>query len=584
MLNRPSSVFGLDFAPRGPVFPSPVDWRDQFIYQLLIDRFDDGKDHPPYDPKTTPRGGRNRERANQFQGGTLRGVTRRLDYVKGLGCTAVWISPPFKQRQDDLGSYHGYGIQDFLDIDPRFGTTADLQELVREAHRRGMYVILDVVINHTGDVFGYAGEGEHQHPFLENGGRHDFGFWRSVRDGKLGRLPAGNKPGPDDAVWPVELQDPDAFKRRGHIRDFKTATEDEAVNGDFFALKELNSNNPKVVDALIACYKYWIAVADVDGYRIDTVRNIEPKFCSTFANAMHEYAQRIGKHNFVLFGELVGDDDVLRKYVGNNTPAPGEATEYPLLDAVLDFPLYAHLDEVIKGREAPAALWERYGSFKKYYRNFGEAGRYYVTFLDNHDQTHRPWRRFQHQANDDRLGVMGVGYLLCNLGIPCIYYGTEQGFDGGGDDSDVHIRENMFGGDWGAFDTTGAHFFNTDHPIYRGIARVARIRPTQPAMRYGRQYFREISGNGKDFGYPTTGRATLAFSCVLDTDEVVAALNLDTEPRQDWVWVDPKLSGVGRTMVDLLGGREYKVEDRGSGVAAVRLPLEPRTMVLLKAK
>lgn len=566
------------------MFPSPRDWRDQFIYQLLIDRFDDGKDHPPYDPKTARRG-RDRGRAHHFQGGTIKGVTRRLDYIKGLGCTAVWVSPPFKQRRDDPTSYHGYGVQDFLDTDPRFGTADDLKELTREAHRRGMYVILDVVINHAGDVFGYAGEGERDHPYNE-GGRYDFGFWRKVRDGKLGRLAPGEKPGPDDAVWPVELQDPDAFKRKGHIRDFATASEDEAVHGDFFSFKELDLSNPKVIDALIRCYKYWIAVADVDGYRIDTVRNVEPRFCSTFANAIQEYCRRIGKHNFMIFGELVGDDDLLRRYVGNNTPAPDTDTEYPLLDAVLDFPLYAHLDEVIKGHEAPAPLWERYASFRKYYRNFGEAGRYYVTFLDNHDQTHRPWRRFAHgTSGDHRLGVMGIGYLLCNLGIPCIYYGTEQGFDGGGD-SDVFVRENMFGGAWGAFDTTGAHFFNPGHPTYQGVAKVAKLRTTEPALRYGRQYFREISGNGKDFGRPTTGKATLAFSCVLDTDEILVAINLDTEPRNEWVLVDAALSAPGRTMVDLLGGKEYKVEScTGSPTrAAVQVPLAGRSMVLLKAK
>ena len=94
MPTPPRSVDEIDFTPRGPVFPSPVDWRDQFIYQLLVDRFDDGKDHPPFDPAKTRRGGRDREHAHHFQGGTLRGVTRRLDYMKGLGCTAVWISPP----------------------------------------------------------------------------------------------------------------------------------------------------------------------------------------------------------------------------------------------------------------------------------------------------------------------------------------------------------------------------------------------------------------------------------------------------------------------------------------------------------
>src|SRR3954468_12947522 len=146
MAERLTSIKQLNFTPHEKVFPSPVDWRDQVLYQLLVDRFDDVQEHPAYNADTKDRG-RDRSEGGKFQGGKLKGITRRLDYIKGLGCTAIWISPPFKQRQDDQGSYHGYAIQDFLAIDPRFGSTEDLQELVREAHRRGMYVIVDIVLN-----------------------------------------------------------------------------------------------------------------------------------------------------------------------------------------------------------------------------------------------------------------------------------------------------------------------------------------------------------------------------------------------------------------------------------------------------
>src|SRR4051812_1188646 len=117
MPDRPTSVNELDFTPRQDVFRSPRDWRDHPIYQLMIDRFDDGGDHPPYHPNEAKRGGRDAESAHHFQGGQIKGITRRLDYIKGLGCTAVWISPPFKNRQDDPGSFHGYAIQDFLNVD-----------------------------------------------------------------------------------------------------------------------------------------------------------------------------------------------------------------------------------------------------------------------------------------------------------------------------------------------------------------------------------------------------------------------------------------------------------------------------------
>ncbi|HTL29300.1 MAG TPA: alpha-amylase family glycosyl hydrolase [Tepidisphaeraceae bacterium] len=568
---RPNSVAEIDFTPQHKPFPSPRDWRDQFIYQLLIDRFDDTKDYPPYDTNTAKRG-RDRDSAGVFQGGKIKGITRRLDYIKGLGCTALWMSPPFKCRQDDPGSYHGYGIQDFLDVDPRIGTIEDLQNLVREAHQRDMRVVLDIVINHTADVFRYT---ENDTPFKIDK-RYDFKEWHKISKGK--------DLGPDDAIWPVELQDPDAFHRHGSITNLTGAGPEEAILGDFFSLKDLDLHNPKVMDALIKVFKYWIAIADIDGYRIDTVRNVEPAACAVFVNAIHEYAKKIGKDNFIIFGEIVGNDDLLHKYIGGNTPVPGTDEWYPRLDAALDFPLYAVLEEVIKGMHAPEALWKRYEYFRKFFRNFGEAGQYYVTFLDNHDQGHRPFRRFMNNVKDDRVAVLGIGYVLCNLGIPCIYYGTEQGFDGGGD-SDVFVRETMFGGKWGAFDTTGYQFFNDRNPIYRQIAKIAKARASEPALRYGRQYFRDISGDGEHYGCPTTGQATLAFSRVLDTDEILVVMNLDTKDRNDWVMVEWNLTRPGTKLIDLLGNvGELEVKEAKPGGASVRIPLKGRQLAILRAK
>lgn len=581
MADRVASIAELDFAPRGPVFPSPPDWRNHFLYQLMLDRFDDNREHPPFDAKTSPRG-RDVQQGARFQGGNLKGVIRRLDYLKGMGVTGVWITPPFKQRQDDPGSYHGYGIQDFLAIDPRFGTTEDLAELTRQAHARGIYVILDIVLNHSADVFRYKGDGPH--PFRAEG-RYEFGGWHRV-----GResIEDAKSLGPGDGIWPIELQDPDCFKRKGSIGDMAKAGREEMVSGDFFSFKDFDLANPKTMNALIHAYKYWIAVADVDGYRIDTVKNMEPAYVGIFCNAIREYCRRIGKNNFLIFGEIVGEDDLLQKYVGSNVlPPEVEDVEgfnrYPLLNAVLDFPLYAHLDEVLKGLTPPVKIWERFDHLSKYYRDFSEAGRYFVTFVDNHDQTHRPWRRFLHSDGDCRLAMLAAGFLLTSLGIPCLYYGTEQCLDGGGD-RDVYIRECMFGGKWGAFDTTGVHVFNPEHPVYQFIKTMTRLRVSQPALRSGRQYFREISGNGKDFGKPLTGQATLAFSRVLDTDEVLVAINVDRQRREDWILVDPVLSSAGGQMIDLLnGGAPHPIESRGN-MSAVRVPLEGRAMAVLKAK
>lgn len=571
MRNKIESAAELDFTPQGAVFPSPRDWRDQFIYFLLVDRFDSGQGNiPPYDPQTAPHG-RDPEQAGKFQGGNLKGVTRRLDYILNLGCTAIWLSPIFKNRQENDDTYHGYGIQNFLEIDKRFGTLEDLQELVEQAHARSMYIILDIILNHTGDNWAYPGDYPYYYwpgapaPFA-------FGFWREA-DPVLGLQE-------DDAVWPMELRDPECYKRRGRIWNWNDP--DQAINGDFQSLKELDIARPKVLDTLIKVYKYWIAAAGIDGYRVDTVKHMEASATAIFCNAVREYAKRIGKHNFFIFGEVVSDDLTLQRYIGRNSRIEGTNERFPSLDACLDFPLYFILEEVIKGFMSPFDLRERYERFKTLYADHGEASRYFVTFVDNHDQMSRPYRRFMHSNPYPQQAVLAIGYLLTSQGIPCIYYGTEQGFDGGGDD-DEYVRECMFGGAWGAFDTTGVQFFDEEHRIYQGIKAIARTRFQEPALRYGRLYFREISADSTTFDYPTTGHCTFAYSRILDTDEVLVALNLDASPRKDCIAVDQNLTTPGSVMTDLLNtGTLRMVEETSYGRAFVRVPLQAHQLAILK--
>jgi glycosidase len=572
----PASVAGLTCQPAGPPFPSPLDWRDEVIYELMIDRFNDGRDRPPYDPDHAPRG-RPADGGSRFEGGTLAGVTAKLDYVKGLGVTAIWLTPALKNRPGDDASYHGYGVQDFLAIDPRFGTVEDLVHMVRQAHDRGLYVIMDIVIDHTGDLWTYAGGGAET---WDNGRRYDLGAWRRGGDGG----PLAGPPGPDDAVWPVEFQRPEAFRRQGQMRDVGRAVEPEATDADFLSLKKLDLERADVLKAVINVYRHWIAVADIDGFRIDAFRHLNPPAAAVFCNAMREFTARIGKRNFLMVGEVAAGMEETIKYVGLNTPLAGEGnhSRYALLEAVLDFPLYNVLGDLIHGRAGLDGVRDRFDFLERYYRDPAQAGRYYVTFIENHDGGADGNRhRLLYGNRDPRLAVLAVGFLLTSIGIPCIYYGQEQGFDGGGD-GDRFIRECMFGGNWGAFGTTRVHFFNPLHPIYLGIAKVAEVRRRLPALRYGRQFFRDISGDGVHFGPTTNPGGTLAYSRVLDTSEVVVAVNLSTDDRNDGVLVDADLTPPGTQMTDQLGsGLTVKVERAANGIAFVRLPLKGRTMAIL---
>ncbi len=562
------SIDQIDFTPRKQMHPSPHDWRDHFIYFLLVDRFDDNKWRIPY-------WGSRKKRQQDIRkgigvhGGNLKGVKSRLKYLKSLGITTIWLSPVFKNRVDQGGSLHGYAIQDFLEVDPHFGTKKDLCDLVDAAHRLGMYIILDIVINHTADNWAY--EGDAKPPFSTDGTRYPFGFWRSEHN--------SNELGPDDAVWPAELQDPDCYTRRGVIDNWNNAT--QAVQGDFFNLKDLDLNYLPTLKTLTAIYKYWIVETNIDGYRVDTVKHVDNEPSVKFFNAIKEFTESIGKQNFLIFGEIVDGDAVIAKYVGNQTV---NNEQIQALDASLDFPLYFVLDEVIKRRLSPAALRKRYEVMRDTYQH-SDGSDLLVTFIDNHDQMSRPYHRFLFDAEDTRQAILGVGYLLTTLGIPSIYYGTEQGFNGGGEagaHQDNFIRECMFGGRWGAFGTRHWHFFNKRYRLYRAIAETAQVRATEPTLRYGRLYFREISKDGVNFHYPELNSGFLAFSRIHDDTEIVMVMNLRAETDTNHVMLDGVFSPPGTALVDLLdSGRTYLTTE-GVNSSVVRITLEPYGMVILK--
>ncbi len=281
-------------------FPSPEDWRDVWIYFLLVDRFA----NPDAPPRSEPWDGV----WGSYQGGTLGGVTARLDYLKEIGAGAVWLSPVLKNCQYDEGSYHGYGIQDFTRVEPRFTSdperaradpgfaAGELIELVREAHARGLYVILDIVLNHCGDVFSYDGFGSvapwRDDPYAIH--------WRGPDGSPVdGWSEAPADPPPDAAVWPAALRRNEVFRRRGNAFT-RPAWLTEAA-GDFFSLKELvtdhrDGDRYPVRDALIDAYRQVVATYDVDGFRIDTLKYVEPDFApvrqrDARVRAQHRQAQ-----------------------------------------------------------------------------------------------------------------------------------------------------------------------------------------------------------------------------------------------------------------------------------------------------
>jgi alpha-amylase len=313
-------------------FNSTREWREEFIYFLMVDRFHDGAARTPINQVGRSAGF---PTPDSFYGGKIMGITNNLDYIAGLGCTAIWLSPVF---ENNAGAYHGYNINNYLNIDPNFGTEQDLIDLVDAAHnfkKNGqpfpIKIILDVVINHSGDNWFYRTE-DHPgvSPFLYfNDIQFDFGDWRKI-----------------DRPIPVELRNPRLYHRKGTIGDrggYDTYPENQ--HGDLSGLKDYANDDDEpgsqLINILIKSHCYWIKQADVDGFRVDAVKHMGPLACSRFCSNIREYAYSLGKRGFFLYGEVaVASDDIYNAYLGQNTSVrDGNSTVFFGLDSILDFRL-----------------------------------------------------------------------------------------------------------------------------------------------------------------------------------------------------------------------------------------------------
>ncbi|MEO6785949.1 MAG: alpha-amylase family glycosyl hydrolase, partial [Chthoniobacteraceae bacterium] len=354
------------------------------IYFLLPDRFSDGQEatRPKLD-RTNPAAARPpgfrfdqwaQSGGDRYQGGTIAGITSKLDYLRNLGVTTLWVGPVFKQRAH-LNTFHGYAIQDFLEVDPRFGTRQDLVALVDAAHGKGLRVILDIVFNHSGSNWLYA-NGQRQPPFLPFPLFYPKGDWFDGNGGLVSALPPTAA---DAGVWPSELQAEDYYTRAGGV-DFGGDFDDDHAafrRTDFFDLRDFNFDSTEALDDLARCYKYWIALTDCDGFRLDTLKHVPEEDGRNFCGTIKEFAGNLGKADFFLVGEVAGSDDDAEKYrrvIGQN------------LNATLDIGgIRRTLHGVAKGLQTPsdyldfARIWsDDLGSHR-------DSGAMHVSVLDDHD-------------------------------------------------------------------------------------------------------------------------------------------------------------------------------------------------------
>ena len=436
-------------------------------------------------------------------GGTLAGVRSKLGYLARLGVTALWVSPVLRQAAPAPGAvasnYHGYATQDFLTVDPRFGDADALRALVDDAHAAGLRVILDVVLNHAGDVFAYeptvfdAALGRSRVP---GGGLADPGGPRAVhaRGRRRGR-------GRTARCTPPSCTRRQSFTRRGRIVDWNRYP--EYVEGDFEGLKDIAHGSGGLDDyrpspalaALTRAYCWWLAFADLDGFRVDAVKHMDRGATRYFASVVHEFAQSIGKDRFLLVGEITGSRE--------DAIATMELTG---LDAALGLAeVQSRLVGAATGAEDPAGYFALFRNSELIGKDSHTWLRdTVVTSIDDHDLVRQgPVKARLGATVDGRTLALGaIALNVLTLGIPCLYYGTEQRLDGNGGPpaADRYIREAMFGGDVRRVPVAGPA------RVRRGGAAVT---PRPPRCSRCAAPSRRCGGGGSTCGRsPRTGRCS----------------------------------------------------------------------------
>lgn len=546
-----AALLGAIWALAAQAAAAPVDRapQDEVIYFVLPDRFENG------DP-SNDRGGLTGDRLSHghdptskgfYHGGDLRGLVSRLDYIQGLGVTAIWLTPVFKNKavQGAAGAesagYHGYWVTDFTSIDPHLGTDADMQALVATAHARGMKVYMDIIANHTADVIAYHEcptdrclyRSRADYPYSRRGGvtgepiNDGFAGDADGSEGNFARLARPDyaytpylPPGEERVKVPAWLNDPILYHNRGN----STFAGESSEMGDFVGLDDLMTENPRVVQGFIDIYGDWIDRYRIDGFRIDTARHVNPEFWRAFVPAMRARAAANGVPNFHIFGEVFTSDI--------DTALLGRYTRTAKLPAVLDFAFANAVRATVAGESGTDVL-ARVFADDALYEGGEQTALQLPTFVSNHDAGRFAWfvRAARPGAGDDEVlkrVVLAHAMQMTLRGVPVVYYGDEQGFAATGGDQDA--RHDMFQSHVASYNAdrrlgrvaVDPVNFDRSHPLYRAIAQLSALRTSQAALRSGRQVVRNYSSEPGLFAVsrfdPASGR------------EIVVAFNTSTEP------------------------------------------------------
>ncbi len=475
---------------------SPAD----VMYLIMIDRFADG-DPSNNDPPQS-RGIYDRKNKFYYHGGDLQGVIDRLSYLKELGVTAVWLTPWYdnydrlnqielKEEKPSTG-FHGYNPQDFYGVEEHFGSHAKLRELVEAAHRSGIKIIQDQVMNHTGPY----------HPWVDDAPTAT--WFNGTRAKHLNNV---------FQTW--VLHDPRAVE----------SLKRETMEGWFLDfLPDLNQHDPEVARYLIQNTLWWIGTTGLDGIRMDTWQYVPNSFWRDWTRALKREFP-----NFKVVGE-VKDGDVVHTsfFQGGRVRFDGVDSG---LDSLLDFPLFYPIRHAFAEGKPIDAIPKTLS--KDYLYTDSEI---LVTLLGGHDDG-----RFMSEKGATIAGLkLANAFVLTTRGVPQLYYGDELAMEGGDEPTTRGDFPGGFPGDKRNAFTAGGRS-KDEQELFDFIRRLTTLRRELEPLRTGTLVNLHVAE--QQYAYARMTRNDAVF-VVFNNDDKAAEIEFEV-PRADFplVGVHDRLNG-----------------------------------------
>ena len=467
--------------------------------------------------------------------GDFQGIIEKLDYLNDgdpettddLGITGIWLMPTSPSP-----SYHGYDVTDYYGIEPDYGTMADFQEFLDEAHARGIRVILDYVMNHSSS----------QHPWFtqsqnsQNGFR-DWYVWSDTNPGFDG--PWGQ------TVW-------------------------HWANGDYYyglfwgGMPDLNYDHPPVREEMMEIAQYWIDLG-VDGYRLDAIKYLDED--GTILENTPETFEILEELNDVV--TTADEDAILVGEVWSSTESIAPYVINDRLDLCFEFGLAGSILNAVNG-DAPGSVYSQLATVQAAYPKLQ-----YATFLTNHDIN----RVFDQLGNDETKMKQAAAAYLTLPGVPFIYYGEEIGMEGTGPD-EIKRRPMQWTGESDGGFTTGSPWISLGDNVATNNVEEMEEDPNS-LLNFYREFVHLRNDLGplrRGYALPLYGNddTVLHYIRIFDGEAVATVINLGDTPAQ--VSMDLPISTLGAGDYVVTDMREEMVlgdlEISGTGSFSDWMPVE----------